>query len=99
MSEARGKTSRLWTPEPYRHEAQSPEAKLPQAALGFFWLDTVPDLALRRFYAPYEEETRGAPPCAPQMLVCLWRYASGGGGVRAARAPKRVRATWRFSLS
>ena len=79
MSEARGKTSRLWTPEHYRHEAQSPEAKLPQADLVFFLLDTVPYLALRRFYAPYEEERRGAPPFAPQMMVCLLLYAYGVG--------------------
>jgi transposase len=79
LSEARGKTSRLWNPTHYRHEAQSPEAKLPQADLGFFWLDTVPYLDVSRFYALYEEETRGAPPCAPQMLVCLWLYAYGVG--------------------
>src|SRR5438132_13732597 len=42
MSETRGKTYRLWTPEHYRHEAHSPEAKLPQADLVFFLLDTVP---------------------------------------------------------
>ena len=75
MSEARGKTSRLWNPEHYRHEAQSPEAKLPQADLVFFLLDTVPYVDLSRFYAPYEEETRGAPPFAPQMMVCLLLYA------------------------
>jgi transposase len=75
MSEARGKTYRLWTPEHYRPAAQSPEAKLPQADLVFFLLDTVPYLDLRRFYAPYEEEMRGAPPFAPQMMVCLLLYA------------------------
>ena len=71
MSEARRKTSRLWNPAHYRQEAQSPEAKVPQAALVFFLLDPVPYLDLSRFYAPYEEATRGAPPCAPQMMVCL----------------------------
>ena len=75
MSEARGKTYRLWNPEHYRHEAHSPEAQLPQADLVFFLLDTVPYLDLSRFYAPYEEETRGAPPFAPQMMVCLLLYA------------------------
>src|SRR5262245_54118415 len=75
MSEARGKTYRLWHPEHYRHEAHSPEAQLPQADLVFFLLDTVPYLNLSRFYAPYEEETRGAPPFAPQMTVCLLLYA------------------------
>jgi transposase len=75
MSDARGKTYRPWHPEHYRHEAQSPEAKLPQADLVFFLLDTVPHLDLSRFYAPYEEETRGAPPFDPQMMVCLLLYA------------------------
>jgi transposase len=75
MSEARGKTYRLWNPEHYRHEAHSPEAKLPQADLVFFLLDTVPYVDVSRFYALYEEETRGAPPFAPQMMVCLVLYA------------------------
>jgi transposase len=35
----------------------------------------VPRLALQRFYAPYEEETRGAPPFDPAMMVCLLLYA------------------------
>jgi transposase len=43
--------------------------------LVFFLLDTVPQLALRRFYAPYEHETRGAPPYDPAMMVCLLLYA------------------------
>jgi len=30
---------------------------------------------LRRFYAPYEQETRGAPPFDPAMMVCLLLYA------------------------
>ena len=45
----------------------------------FFRLDTVPQLDVRRFYAPYETETRGAPPFDPAMLVCLWLYAYGVG--------------------
>src|SRR4030095_16574510 len=75
MSEARGETYRHWNPDHYRHEAHSPEAKLPQADLVFFLLDTVPHLDLSRFYALYEEETRGAPPFDPQMMVCLLLYA------------------------
>ena len=71
MSEARGKTYRLWNPAHYRPEAHSPEATLPQADLVFFLLDTVPSLDLSRFSALYEEEPRGAPPFAPQMMVCL----------------------------
>jgi transposase len=75
MSEARGKPYRPWNPEHYRHEAHSPEAKLPQDDLVFFLLDTVAHLDLRRFYAPYEGETRGAPPFDPKMMVCLLLYA------------------------
>ena len=71
MREARGTTSRLWPPVHYRHEAQNPAAKWPQAALGFFWLDTVPDVDVSRCSAPSEEARRGAPPFAPQRMVCL----------------------------
>jgi transposase len=76
MSKARGKTYRPWNPEHYRHAAHSPEAKLPEDALVFFLLDTVSHLDLSRFDAPYEQETRGAPPFDPQMMVCLLLYAS-----------------------
>src|SRR5205807_2295165 len=69
------KTYRPWDPERYRHEAQSPAAKLPAGDLVFFLLDTVPQLNLRCFYAPYETETRGAPPFDPAMMVCLLLYA------------------------
>jgi transposase len=75
MSDVRGKTYRPWDPQHYRQEAHSPEAKLPQDDLVFFVLDTVPRLDLRPFYAAYEDETRGAPPFAPQMMVCLLLYA------------------------
>jgi transposase len=75
MSEQYGKTYRPWDPERYRHEAQSPAAKLPEGDLVFFLLDTVPQLNLHRFYAPYETETRGAPPFDPAMMVCLLLYA------------------------
>jgi transposase len=75
MSEQPEKTYRPWDPERYRHEAQSPAAKLPAGDLVFFLLDTVPQLNLRRFYAPYEMETRGAPPFDPAMMVCLLLYA------------------------
>ena len=75
MRETRGKTYRPWDPEHYRREAHSPEAKLPADDLVFFLLDTVSHLDLRRFYAPYENETRGAPPFDPQMMVCLLLYA------------------------
>jgi len=75
MSDSGGKTYRPWNPEHYRHESHSPEAKLPQDDLVFFLLDTVPKLDLSRCYAPYEDETRGAPPFDPTMMVCLLVYA------------------------
>ena len=75
MSEPGGKTSRPWEPQHYRQEAHSPEGKLPEGDVVFFLLDTVPQLDLRRFYAPYERETRGAPPYDPAMMVCLLLYA------------------------
>jgi transposase len=75
MSEPLRKTYRPWEPQHYRQEAHSPAAKLPEGDLVFFLLDTVPKLDLHRFYAPYEDETRGAPPYDPAMLVCLLLYA------------------------
>ena len=75
VSDARGKPYRSWNPEHYRYAAQSPETKLPQDDLVFFLLDIVPHLDLSRFYAPYEAETRGAPPFDPRMMVCLLLYA------------------------
>src|SRR6059058_1577075 len=75
MSNRGGKTYRPWDPERYRYEAQSPAAKLPEGDVVFFLLDTVPQLELRRFYASYEHETRGAPPYDPAMMVCLLLYA------------------------
>ena len=62
MSEPLRKTYRPWEPQRYRQAAHSPDAKLPEGDLVFFVLDTVPKLALSRFSAPYEDETRGAPP-------------------------------------
>src|SRR5437588_11764670 len=75
MSESGGKTYRRWEPQRYQHEAHSPTAKLPEGDLVFFLLDIVPQLELSRFYAPYEHETRGAPPFDPAMIVCLLLYA------------------------
>jgi transposase len=75
MSQPSGKTYRPWQPQHYRQEAHSPEGKLPEGDLVFFLLDTVPKLDVSRFYAPYEEETRGAPPFDPQMMACLLLYA------------------------
>ena len=75
MSTPHGKTYRPWEPQRYRQEAHSPEAKLPKGDLVFFLLDIVPQLDMRPFYAPYETETRGAPPFDPAMMVCLLLYA------------------------
>jgi transposase len=75
MSEHGGKTYRSWEPQRYQQEAHSPAAKLPEGDMVFFLLDTVPQLDLRRFYAPYEQEARGAPPFDPAMMVCLLLYA------------------------
>jgi transposase len=75
MSEPGGKTYRPWEPQRYRQEAHSPAAKLPEGDVVFFLLDIVPQLDLQRFYAPYEEETRGAPPFDPAMMVGLLLYA------------------------
>jgi transposase len=75
MSERREKTYRPWEPERYQQDAHSPAAKLPEGDLVFFLLDIVPQLKLSRFYAPYEHETRGAPPYDPAMMVCLLLYA------------------------
>jgi transposase len=75
MSESGGKTYRPWEPQRYQQQAHSPASKLPEGDLVFFLLDSVPQLDLHRFYAPYEQETRGAPPFDPAMMVCLLLYA------------------------
>jgi transposase len=75
MSESQRQTYRPWEPQRYRQEAQSPAAKLPAGDVVFFLLDLVPQWDWRRFYAPYEDDPRGAPPFAPAMMVCLWLYA------------------------
>jgi hypothetical protein len=62
MSESSRKTYRPWEHQRYRQAAQSPEAKLPEGDVVVFLLDTVSKLDLSRFYALYENETRGAPP-------------------------------------
>jgi len=75
MSEHGGKPYRSWEPQRYQQEAHSPAAKLPEGDMVFFLLDTMPQLDVRRFYAPYEQEARGAPPFDPAMMVCLLLYA------------------------
>src|SRR5881397_872542 len=95
MSNRGGKTYRPWEPQRYRQEAHSPAAKLPEGDLVFFLIDTVPRLDVRRFSAPYEDETRGAPPFDPAMMVCLLLYASCVGvfaSRKRAQAGERNRA-------
>lgn len=75
MSEPRGKTYRPWDSEHYQQGAYRPADKLPEDDLVFFVLDTVPQLDLGRFHAPYEQESRGAPPYHPVMMTCLLIYA------------------------
>ncbi len=98
-SEPGGKTYRPWEPQRYRQEAHSPAAKLPEGDGVFFLLDIVPQLDLQRFYAPYEEETRGgqARPdfrtlsdCRKLHLeafkdVCAGDPSGRGGGVGEMR--------------
>ncbi len=79
MSEHGDKTYRRWDPERYQQGSYSPAAKLSEGDLVFFLLETVPRLDLSRFYAPYEQETRGAPPYDPAMMSCLLIYAYGVG--------------------
>src|SRR3977135_3216193 len=79
MSEDGGKTYRPWEPQRYRQQAHSPASKLPEGDRVFFLLDVVPKLDVRRFYAPYEQETRGGPPFDPAMMVGLLLYGCWGG--------------------
>src|SRR3989454_2474597 len=79
MSEHGGKTYRPWEPQRYQQAAHSPASKLPEGDLVFFLLDVVAKLDVSRLYAPYEKETRGAPPFNPAMLVCLLLYAYSVG--------------------
>ena len=69
------KAYRSWTPELYAQRAHSPATQLPEDDLVFFLIDVVPTLDLSRIHAPYQDETRGAPPFDPVMMVCLLLYA------------------------
>jgi transposase len=69
------KTYRPWTPELYQQETLSPRSQLPPGDLVFFLLDVLPQFDLGPFYAPYEVETRGAPPFDPAEMVCLTLYS------------------------
>ena len=72
MSEGGSKTYRPWEPQRSRQQAPSPASKLPEGDRVFFLLTVVPKVAVRRFYAPDEQETRGGPPFDPARMVCLW---------------------------
>ena len=69
------KTYRAWDPRKNQQQAYSPEGELPEDDLVYFLLDTVPMLELSAFYAPYERETRGAPPYDVAMMCTLLTYA------------------------
>ena len=75
MNTAGGKAYRPWTPELYAHQAHAPAAKLPEDDLVFFLIDVVPKLDLSPIHAPYQDETRGAPPFDPALMTCLLLYA------------------------
>src|SRR5271156_2632919 len=75
MDDRASKTYRAWNPDAYAHQNHAPADKLPEGDLVFFLLDVVPQLDLSRFYAYYEQETRGAPPFDPALMVCLLLYA------------------------
>jgi transposase len=75
MNPPGGKAYRPWTPDLYAQQAHAPAAKLPEDDLVFFLLDVVPTLDLSRIHAIYQDETRGAPPFDPAMMVCLLLYA------------------------
>ncbi len=89
MNDAHRKTYRPWQPDLYRLQAHAPDTKLPPDDLVFFLIDLMPHLDLRRFYAPYEAETRGAPPFDPARMVCLLLY-SYCLGVRSSRKIARA---------
>src|SRR3974377_599341 len=75
MNTPGAKAYRPWTPELYATQAHPPSAKLPEDDLVFFLIDVVPKLDLSKIHAPYQDETRGAPPFDPVMMVCLLLYS------------------------
>src|SRR4051794_3992468 len=75
MNTPGAKAYRPWTPDRYAQQAHAPATKLPDDDLVFFLIDVVPKLDLSSIHAPYQDETRGAPPFDPAMMVCLLLYA------------------------
>ena len=78
MNTPGAKAYRPWTPELYAQQAHAPAAKLPEDDLVFFLIDVVPKLDLSKIHAPYQDESRGAPPFDPAMMVCLLLYGYCG---------------------
>ncbi|MFY9310526.1 MAG: transposase [Bacteroidia bacterium] len=79
MGRTAAKSYRPWEPWRYAQEAHCPATKLPEGDLVFFLLEAVSQLDLSRFYACYEDETRGAPPFDPAEMVCLLLYGYSVG--------------------
>ncbi len=75
MSKPLQKKYRPWSPEAYAVQTFTPAERLDEGDLVFFLLEAVPRLDLKAFYAPYEAETRGAPPFDPAMMACLLLYS------------------------
>jgi hypothetical protein len=73
MSAPSRQTSRPWEPQRSRQEAQRPETTWPAGDWVFCLWETMSQREVRRCEAPYEAETRGAPPFAPAMMGCRWR--------------------------
>jgi transposase len=73
------KTYRPWSPSDYVDLPVTPAQVLPEDDLVFFLLEIIPGLDLSAFYAHYERETRGAPPCNVAMMCTLLVYAYSVG--------------------
>jgi transposase len=96
MNTPGAKAYRPWNPELYAQQAHSPAAKLPDDDLVFFLIDVVPKLDLSRIHAPYQDETRGAPPFDPAMMVCLLLYAYCIGVFSSRKIAKACRRNLAF---
>ena len=96
MNTPGAKAYRPWTPELYAHQAHAPSAKLPEDDLVFFLIDVVPKLDLSKIHAPYQDETREAPPLDPAMMVCFRpSIPIVSGSSPAQKSPAPASATWR----
>ena len=68
------KAYRPWTPYFTPTRPTQLSVKLPEDDLVFFLIDVVPKLDLSQIHAPYQDETRGAPPFIWPTTVCLLLY-------------------------